>query len=353
MKSELISIIVLVYNTEQYVIKCLNSILNQTYKNIEVIVVNDGSTDKSSQKINRLSLKDDRIKIVERENKGRYLSRLEGYKNAKGKYILYVDSDDWIAKDTVELMYNALKENDADVVRCQYKKFQNDAIIVPKSALNRNVLMDVESFEPQFFDLLYKTNYCNTICKQLMKKSVMKNINKIEERLNYSEDLACNIEIYKEIKSILFMPDELYIYNLNHSYKTRKVQVDEVTKKIEDAIYVYYNLYLSTKEFNIKNKKDYKNIASMRMIEKLSILLTDLIKTGISKTEFVTFTELLIENEKVKEIFEVLSNTDIDSILLELKHLSKRNIKNIELLLNKKISQIYTYNKFSLEMFKN
>ena len=109
MKSELISIIVLVYNTEQYVNKCLNSILNQTYDNLEIIVINDGSTDKSSNKINRLAKKDNRIKVIERENRGRYLSRLEGYKNAKGKYILFVDGDDWIDKRTVEVMHDAIK----------------------------------------------------------------------------------------------------------------------------------------------------------------------------------------------------------------------------------------------------
>ena len=126
MKSELISIIVLVYNTEQYVNKCLNSILNQTYDNLEIIVINDGSTDKSSNKINRLAKKDNRIKVIERENRGRYLSRLEGYKNAKGKYILFVDGDDWIDKRTVEVMHDAIKESKADVVRCQYRKYENE-----------------------------------------------------------------------------------------------------------------------------------------------------------------------------------------------------------------------------------
>lgn len=351
MKSELISIVVLVYNTEQYVVKCLNSILNQTYKNIEIIVINDGSTDKSAQKLNKLANKDNRIRIIDRENKGRYLSRLDGYKEAKGKYIIYVDSDDWIAKNTIEVMYNAMKESKADAVRCQYKRYENDSIVIPKSVLNRNVLMNIENFEPQFFDLLYKTNYCNTICKQLMKKSVMKNINKIQENLNYSEDLACNLEIYKTMKSILFMPDELYVYNLNHSYRTRNASIEEVTKKMEDAIYVYYNLYLSTKEFEIKNKKEYRKVAAMRMIEKLSILLDDLIKTGISKNEFVTYTEFLLENKKIVEIFKVLENCDYDSIFIELKHLTKRNIKNCELLLNKKISQIYTFNKVLSKIF--
>ena len=345
MKSELISIIVLVYNTEQYVNKCLNSILNQTYSNLEIIVINDGSTDKSSNKIKRLASKDNRIKVIERENRGRYLSRLEGYKNSKGKYILFVDGDDWIKKDTVETMYKEIKETKADVVRCQYEKYENDNIVTPKSVLNRNVLMNVEQLEPQFFDLLYKTNYCNTICKQLMKKSVMKDIKKIEEDLNYCEDLACNLEIYKNMKSILFMPDELYIYNINHSYKTRKSNLKEVLKKIQDTIYVYYNLFQSTKEFDIKNKKEYKRVAAMRMIEKLSILACDLIRTGISKKKFIETLEEITSDKRYKEIYKVLENEDVENVCIDIKDINKRTVKNCELLLNEKFTQLYSYNK--------
>ncbi|MBP3766079.1 MAG: glycosyltransferase [Bacilli bacterium] len=354
MKGELISIIVLVYNTDQYVNKCLKSILNQTYSNLEVIVINDGSTDRSSKKINAIASNDKRIKVIERENKGRYLSRLEGYKKAKGKYIFYLDGDDWIKKDTIEKMYDAMKETKADVVRCQYQKYVNNHIITPKSYLNRNVLMDIEHLEPQFFDLLYKTNYCNTICKQLMKKSVMKDIKDVEEELNYCEDLACNLKIYKNMKSILFMPDELYIYNFNHSYKKRRLSKAEVMKKIEDTIYVYYDLYMTTKEFDIKNKKEYKKVAAMRMIEKLSILVCDLLKTGISKKEFIDTLENIIMDKKVKAIYKELDKEDTSDVYKDVRvyDLTKRVIKNSDYMLNKKFAQLYNYNKLFLNFKK-
>lgn len=351
MKTDLISVITLVYNTEDYVKKCLNSILKQTYDNLEIIAINDGSIDKSSKIIEKLAETDKRIKIINRENKGRYLSRLEGYKLAKGKYIIYIDSDDWINKDMIELMYKNIKETKADVVRCQYKKFENDSITVPKNILNRNVLMDVEHLEPQFFDLLYKTNYCNTICKQLMKRSVMKDINKIEEDLDYCEDLACNLKIYKNMKSILFMPDELYVYNTEHSYKNNILTKDDVNKKIQDTIYVYYNLYLSTKEFEIKNKKEYRKFAAMRMIEKLSILLCSLIKITYKK-EFAHYFNSILEDDKVKEILKELENENIESICLDIKHMSKRDIKNCEYLISRKINQFYSYNSIILNPFK-
>lgn len=352
MKSELISIIVLVYNTEQYVNKCLNSILKQTYENIEVIVINDGSNDKSSKIINRIASKDKRIKLIERENKGRYLSRLEGYKQAKGKYIMYVDSDDWISKDMVELMYKNLKETKADVVRCQYKRYENDNITIPKSILNRNVFMDLEHLEPQFFDLLYRTNHCNTICKQLMKKSIMKDIDKVEEDLDYCEDLACNLEIYKNMKSILFMPDELYVYNINSCYRTRKSTIDEIKKKLQDTIYVYYNLYLSTKEFEIKDSKNYKKIAAMKMIEKINILISELTRTKLSKKEVISYIEEILEDKRLKEIFSVLEEENINLLAYELKKINKRTVKACELLINKKLNQLYTFDLLFLNPLK-
>src|SRR5574344_3025414 len=94
---ELISVIVLAYNAEKDIEKCLKSILNQTYRNIEIIVINDGSTDFTSNIIKNIG--DERVRLIERENKGTYYSRVEGYKISNGKYIAYVDSDDYVEEN--------------------------------------------------------------------------------------------------------------------------------------------------------------------------------------------------------------------------------------------------------------
>ena len=105
----------------------------------------------------------------------------------------------------------------------------------------------------------------------------MKNVNKIESALNYREDLACNLKIYKEMKSFLFIPDELYVYNDNLEGLTHSKDADILKKKVEDTIYVYYELYKSVKDFNIKDKKYYKKIISY-------ILLIDLLSLPIKET---------------------------------------------------------------------
>ena len=107
-KQPLISIIVCVYNTEKYIAKCLKSICAQTYANIEIIVVNDGSTDKTAMIINEWQEKDERIVLVQQENKGLAVARNVGLDISRGEYIGFVDADDYIEKDMFQIFYKAI-----------------------------------------------------------------------------------------------------------------------------------------------------------------------------------------------------------------------------------------------------
>ena len=118
---ELISIIVPVYNVEQYLDDCLVSILNQTYKNLEIILIDDGSTDNSGKICDEYAKKDSRIIVFHKENGGVSSARNAGLRIAKGIYIGFVDPDDWIAEDMYEVLYLNAKKYDADVSVCKSK----------------------------------------------------------------------------------------------------------------------------------------------------------------------------------------------------------------------------------------
>ena len=107
---EKISIIVPVYNIEEYIEKCVKSITKQTYKNLEIILVDDGSTDSAGKICDKLAEKDERIKVIHKKNGGLSSARNAGMKKATGDYICFIDGDDYISKDYCELMYNALIE---------------------------------------------------------------------------------------------------------------------------------------------------------------------------------------------------------------------------------------------------
>ena len=118
MNQDLISIVVPIYNTEKYLKRCIESILNQTYQNLEVILVNDGSLDKSGQICNEYAKRDKRIKVIHKENTGSAESRNIGIKYATGKLIGFVDSDDYIDKNMYEMLYKDLKKHDAEIAIC-------------------------------------------------------------------------------------------------------------------------------------------------------------------------------------------------------------------------------------------
>ena len=116
---ELITIIINVYNGEKFIKKCLDCILNQTYKNLEVLIINDGSTD-NTLKICE-SYIDNRIRIINQENKGVTIAKNVGIDNAKGKYLYFIDADDFIEKDTIEYLYNLIKNNNAEMATAKRK----------------------------------------------------------------------------------------------------------------------------------------------------------------------------------------------------------------------------------------
>ncbi|MBE5875471.1 MAG: glycosyltransferase [Lachnospiraceae bacterium] len=126
---DLISVIVPVYNMEKYLDRCMKSVLEQTYRNLEIILVDDGSTDASPQMCDEYAMKDNRVKVVHKQNGGLSDARNAGLTIATGTYIGYVDSDDWIESDMYECMYSACVENQAEVAVCRYASVYPDRTV--------------------------------------------------------------------------------------------------------------------------------------------------------------------------------------------------------------------------------
>ena len=124
----MLSIIIPIYNVEKYLTKCIESVINQTYKNLEIILVNDGSTDNSKDIINKYSLIDSRIKVINKKNGGLSDARNVGIEIAKGDYIAFLDSDDWIELNMYEKLYSYIKQENADIVQCSYQEVYNEEV---------------------------------------------------------------------------------------------------------------------------------------------------------------------------------------------------------------------------------
>ena len=124
--NELISVIIPVYNVEQYVERCLNSVINQSYTNLEIILVDDGSTDRSGEICDQYALKDSRIKVIHEENAGLGEARNRGLRIVSGDYICFVDSDDWIEEDYCKELIEAAERTNSDISICGYNECFKD-----------------------------------------------------------------------------------------------------------------------------------------------------------------------------------------------------------------------------------
>lgn len=173
---ELITIIINVYNGEKFIKKCLDSVVNQTYKNLEILIINDGSTDKTLDICK--SYGDKRIKIITTDNQGLALSRNTGIDNAKGEYLYFIDADDYIEKDTIEYLYKLIKKYKSDISTCKHLAVYN---------YDNKVIQGKEKIE--------KIN-----CKEMLKKMFLRQDNTISiwNKL-VKKDLFENLRFEKRI----------------------------------------------------------------------------------------------------------------------------------------------------------
>jgi glycosyltransferase involved in cell wall biosynthesis len=158
---DLISVIIPVYNVELYLEKCLNSVINQTYNNLEIICVNDCSTDESLDIIKKYALKDKRIQIIDKKiNEGSGVAKNNGFAISNGEYIYFMDSDDWIENDYLEVMYNAIKFNNVDVVyNCSFVSHKEYDFLYPLRAQNyQEGFISPRSLYPQQWLYLIRRN---------------------------------------------------------------------------------------------------------------------------------------------------------------------------------------------------
>lgn len=206
-----VSIVVPVYNVEKYLTRCIDSILKQTFKNFELILVNDGSTDNSLNICKEYLIKDKRIKLISQTNKGLSTARNTGIKRAIGKYICFIDSDDFVEKDYVRLLLSNIKKYKSDISICEYYLTDATGKKYSIEKLNEPIDISVLSGEKIFY-YFYKDNYVPNVVawNKLYKKSLFKNI-KYKEGY-YFEDEWIALPLFYKARRISFIRVPLYNY---------------------------------------------------------------------------------------------------------------------------------------------
>lgn len=225
---DLVSIVIPVYNVEKYLKKCIDSVINQSYKNIEIILVDDGSKDLSGQLCDEYASRDKRIKVIHKENGGLSDARNAGIDIANGKYITFIDSDDYVSLDYVEYLYRLLIDNNADISVCMYDVVAENKISnhIFKNNANIIILNKIESLK----HLLIEDLYTISACAKLYTKDGIDDIRFPLNRLY--EDNGTIYKLFDKTNKVAFGYSSKYVY----LKRTGSITTKKMTERNFDLI---------------------------------------------------------------------------------------------------------------------
>lgn len=260
----LLSIIVPAFNIESYISRCLESLINQNYKNIEIIVVDDGSKDKTGEIIDSYVQKDSRIKVIHKKNEGVSIARNIGIDIAKGNYIGFVDGDDTVDEEMFEVLIENAVKYSADISHCGYKMvfpsrtdyyYNTEDIIIQNNYDGLKDLLKADRIEPGLWNKIYKANLFDDI--------------RLNSNIKYNEDLLANFYLFKKSTKSVFYDKCMYNYMIRKgSAATKKISKNKITDPIlvmeeiknslekDSELYnIVYHRYLGTLVGVCRNKE--------------------------------------------------------------------------------------------------
>lgn len=237
---EKVSVIIPVYNNEKYLNQCVESVLKQTYTNLEIILIDDGSTDRTPEICEHLREQDPRIRVFHKENGGIGSSRNSGLTLASGDYILFVDSDDWIEPDCIKTLYNQLKTNNADIAIGNFMRFDEETAVTyfqtTKNDYFEKTYTPVEWFKHEYDSKFNLFTVFVVPWGKLYKRSLFKNI--VYSIDNKVEDDSTTWKIYLLADKISYINCPIYTYRLvkssitNTIDRTKLYPLESVTERL-------------------------------------------------------------------------------------------------------------------------
>lgn len=283
-----VSIILPVYNMEKYLSKCMTSLLNQSYSNIEIILVNDGSKDESLEICNSFKKNDNRVIVVDKENGGVSSARNAGLDFATGDYIMFVDPDDWIDLNVVESCIKKFNEiKDLDIVIFPYiKEFKTSSVKVPLFECEREFVG--ENLEKEIYyrffgltDILLKTpeknDQLSPVWGKLIKKSLLNNLEFVNINDIGAEDTWFNIHLFANVKKVYYIDDAFYHYNKENDLSITKSYNDKLLNR-RKKLYNSLKNYVSNNDLN----KNYLELIHNRITFEMFIISMNIVNSNLS-----------------------------------------------------------------------
>lgn len=298
-----VSIIVPIYNVEEYINRCIDSLINQTLKDIEIILVDDESPDNCPIICDEYAIIDQRIKVIHKKNEGLGFARNSGLNIATGEYVAFVDSDDYVDTLMFEKLYATAKEYSLDTVYCGFSnvdynmkiheiKEVKELTIYDTPDKIRNVLLDMIACEPSS---KIERKYRMSVWHSIYSMNIINenNIRFYSEREFISEDIIFDINYLMETKKIAFIPDSLYFYCFNNNSLTKTFRKDRFEKNVK----LYLEMIKQVKEKNID-----LNVAKQRI---------DRFLIGYTRVNLRTISKSNIKYKEKKELINEICTSPI------------------------------------------
>ena len=293
-QEEKISVIIPIYNVENYLERCLDTVINQTYKMLEIILVDDGSKDSSGKICDAYADKDERIVVIHKENGGLSDARNVGIKKASGKYIALIDSDDFIDKKMLEILIKNLKETKADISICAYKLFYNDKVKIIQNS-KENIKYTIYNKREALKQLLSAddTKITNHAWNKLYKKELFNKIYYPKGR-NF-EDIGTTYKLFDKSNLIVYTNYIGYYYYQRDNSITGNINL----KSIKDSMYLIKQRY----KFLIEEYPDFEDILFRNRANFALLHITGLAKTNNKEecNSFDAIQEYNIFKEYIRE----------------------------------------------------
>lgn len=315
--NDLVSVIIPIYNTEKYLESCIESILNQTHQSLEVILVDDGSSDRSPAICDTFAEKDSRIKVIHKENEGLGYTRNCGLKYATGEYVSFLDSDDILDEDTYEYCIREMNKYQADACFFGRKTFTEAG----EYSVNTNIPEKLtyrgrevaEEFSKHYIGWLQHEQTMpyikeSSCCALYRRKIIEKNsLNFPSERECLSEDAFFNMDICRNAGCVIIIPKDFYNYRYNPNSLTTKYDAE----RFKRVVGYYHKLVEYIEKFpevtDARERVDYKFLALVRGI----------IKREIEQSKWIEFKDLIYKLREIisyKEVSLVAAKIDINKV---------------------------------------
>jgi len=303
---DLITIIVPVYNVEKYLEECIKSLMNQTYSNIQIILVNDGSTDCSGEICDKFKQIDERIEVIHKKNEGLGFARNTGLEYVRGKYVTFIDSDDYADRDLIERLYISIKENNADTCIGGFKRVNDNGKIMYKERYKRVIYQNKEIIDellprmlgssPEKSDAVRMSVWNVLYSTEIIRNNSLKFPS---EREYISEDIIFDIEYYSKSQKCCLIDSCAYNYRINNTSLTQSYKKD----RFEKSKFLYNQLINKIEEYRLGDK------AIIRLQRQYFVNIRCCIKQ-----ECMKISKLKI-NDSFNNIREICNDTQLKNII--------------------------------------